>query len=268
MSISYCDFLKNKPSLIKPYALMDLDDTLFQTKRKLPSFVDDNALIVASVNKKNEPLSFMTQKQANFFCWLSAHTTLIAVTARDTQEIKRVQLPFCDVQILTHGAIILQKNGDADKQWECTLFGQLTQCQNALSNLYDQLLALDKSINITPHFDDFCQNQLMIYLAIKHPNKDHNALQKLADDLPSLCQKWGINFADFYVHYNANNLAVLPKCVHKKHAVAFLKQHYFKDNIPLFGFGDSLADLPFLTLLDWYGTPNQGQLHNFIYKDL
>lgn len=267
MSISYCDFLKNKPSLIKPYALMDLDDTLFQTKRKLPSFVDDNALIVASVNKKNEPLSFMTQKQASFFCWLSNNTTLIPVTARDTLEIQRVKLPFMDYQILTHGAVIVQKDGSNHPAWQFTLFSQLYHHQNALHCICDNLNSL-QDISITPHSDVFCDTHLMIYVAVKHIKKDHNALQKLADDLPSLCQKWGINFADFYVHCNANNLAILPKCVHKKHAVAFLKQHYFKDNIPLFGFGDSLADLPFLTLLDWYGTPNQGQLHNFIYKDL
>ena len=54
----------------------------------------------------------------------------------------------------------------------------------------------------------------------------------------------------------------MPHTVHKKHAVAFLLDSYLDQSRPSFGFGDSLADLPFLQLLDWYGTPNHGQLHD------
>lgn len=266
MPISYQDFLKNNQVSIKPYALMDLDDTLFQTKRKLNPIDDnDDTLIIASINKKGEPLSFFTQKQAHFFYWLNYHTTLIPVTARDRAEIQRVKLPFNSIQVLTHGAVIIE-NGNVNKKWEVTLFSELFHYQTVLNTLYDKLLTLNKPITITPHFDVFCESNLMIYLAIKHNNKDHNALNKLADELPNLFKDWGINFADFYVHCNANNLAILPNCVHKKNAVAFLKATYFKDNVPSFGFGDSLADLPFLTLLDWYGTPNKGQLHEHFNK--
>ena len=109
-------FFQSSLNIIKPYALMDLDDTLFQTQRKidaweLPTTEPEN-LICASVNKQGEPLSFMSQRQTVFFNWLLASTELIAVTARDRQEIKRVKLPFNSWQVLTHGAIILTSDGE------------------------------------------------------------------------------------------------------------------------------------------------------------
>lgn len=255
--MNFNEFLKNHRP-IKPYALMDLDDTLFQTKRKLTH--DEVGMVVASVDKQGKALSFFTKKQAHFFAWLSAHTTLIPVTARDRAEIGRVCLPFSDYQILTHGAVILDKNAQSLHKWELTMFENLWQCQTTLHRLLD---ALPDTLTITPHTDEFLGNTLTIYIAIKHPNKDHQALSDFAHILPTLVPDFT---QDFYVHVNANNLAILPHCIHKQHAVDFLKTHYLDSDIPCFGFGDSLADLPFLQRLDWYGTPNRGQMHDFIKK--
>ena len=256
----YDDFIKTHTPVL-PYALMDLDDTLFQTKRKLADTTD--AKIIASTNKKGEPLSYFTTKQATFFAWLFSHTTLIPVTARDIDEIKRVKLPFNHIKVLTHGAVILDKDNQRFTQWEMAVFEQLYHHQNRLHYLYDALQKLPDSIIITPHTDSFMDCDLMIYLAIKHTAKNHDKLAKLAQKLPDLLDDF---YDDFYIHVNANNLAILPHFIHKKHAVNFLKHHYFKDDIPLFGFGDSLADLPFLALLDWYGTPNKGQLHGLLME--
>ena len=51
-------FFQASPDIIKPYALMDLDDTLFQTQRKidawnLPASKAEN-LVCASVNKSEQ----------------------------------------------------------------------------------------------------------------------------------------------------------------------------------------------------------------------
>lgn len=253
--MNFNDFLKNHPP-IKPYALMDLDDTLFQTKRKLVE--GEFGMVVASVDKQGKALSFFTKKQAHFFHWLSTHTTLIPVTARDRAEIGRVKLPFDGFKVLTHGAVILDKNAQSLHKWELTIFEQLWHVQTALHHLLD---VLPDTLTITPHTDEFLGNTLTIYIAIKHPHKDHQALSDFAQILPTLVPDFAQHF---YVHVNANNLAILPHCIHKQHAVDFLKTHYLDSDIPCFGFGDSLADLPFLKLLDWYGTPNRGQLHQAI----
>ena len=264
-------FFQTNPDIVKPYALMDLDDTLFQTQRKidawdLPTTEPEN-LVCATVNKQGKPLSFMSARQASLFNWLLASTELIVVTARDRSEIKRVKLPFDSWQVLTHGAIILDNDGALQAQWQQHMHSQLAPLQDKLQQL-SQLFANhsrndNSQLVFTPHIDSFndgtVNEELTIYLAIKHAEKDHKALVELAKKLPTLIRDFE---QDFYVHVNANNLAILPHAVHKHHAVQFLLDHHLDSQRPSFGFGDSLADLPFLQLLDWYGMPNHGQLHN------
>ncbi|WGV12120.1 HAD hydrolase family protein [Psychrobacter maritimus] len=263
-------FFQANPDIIKPYTLMDLDDTLFQTQRKidawdLPTSEPEN-LVCATVNKQGKPLSFMSQRQAAFFNWLLLSTELIVVTARDRSEIKRVKLPFDSWQVLTHGAIILDRDGTLQAQWQQRMHSELAPLQDKLQQL-SQLFANhsrndNSQLVFTPHIDSFndgaVNEELTIYLAIKHAQKDHQALVELAKKLPTLIRDFE---QDFYVHVNANNLAILPHAVHKHHAVQFLLDQHLDNQRPSFGFGDSLADLPFLQLLDWYGMPNNGQLH-------
>ena len=264
-------FFQASSTIIKPYALMDLDDTLFQTKRKidawdLPTTEPEN-LVCATVNKQGKSLSFMSRRQASLFNWLLASTELIVVTARDRSEIKRVKLPFDNWQVLTHGAIILDKDGTLQTQWQQRMHSQLAPLQDKLQQLSQLFANHSKNYNsqlvFTPHIDHFnngsANEELTIYLAIKHAQKDHQALVELAKKLPTLIRDFE---QDFYVHVNANNLAILPHAVHKHHAVQFLLDHHLDNQRPSFGFGDSLADLPFLQLLDWYGMPNHGQLHD------
>lgn len=245
---------------------MDLDDTLFQTQRKidtwaLPTSAPAN-LVCASVNKQGKPLSFMTQRQATMFNWLLASTELIVVTARDTSEIQRVKLPFNSWQVLTHGAVIKQPEGTPQLDWQAQMHDRLEPLQATLTELINAIEQLNKEYNgqlkLAIHSDTFLEQVLVIYLAVKHSQKDHEALATLAKRLPSLLPELAKNF---YIHVNANNLAILPHCVHKRHAVQFLLEQCLDAQRPSFGFGDSLADLPFLQLLDWYGTPNHGQLH-------
>ena len=263
-------FFKANPGVIKPYALMDLDDTLFQTQRKIDTWdlptTEPESLVCATVNKQDEPLSFMSQRQATFFNWLLASTELVVVTARDRSEIKRVKLPFDSWQVLTHGAIILTSDGALLSSWQQHMYSKLAPLQNKLNKLSELFASHSQSeqshLVFTPHIDSFnngsVDEELTIYLAVKHAQKDHQALVDLAEKLPTLIRDFD---QDFYVHVNANNLAILPHAVHKRHAVQFLLEHHLDHQRPSFGFGDSLADLPFLQLLDWYGMPNHGQLH-------
>lgn len=264
-------FFQPDSNIVKPYALMDLDDTLFQTQRKIDKWdlptADVEDLVYATVNKENEPLSLMTQRQANLFNWLLISTELIAVTARDRDEIKRVKLPLDSWQVLTHGATIIQPNGDRLNSWLQHIYKELKPLQDKLkqlSQLFDKHSKSDDSqLVFKAHTDSFnngsVNEDLTIYLAIKHAQKNHQALVELAKQLPHLVRDFD---DDFYVHVNANNLAILPHAIHKRHAVQFLLDNHLDNERPSFGFGDSLADLPFLQLLDWYGMPNHGQLHN------
>ena len=261
-------FFESKVALVKPYALMDLDDTLFQTQRKIAAWqLPMDGLVAATVDKQNAPLSFLTPKQRHFFNWLSQSTELIPVTARDTTEIMRVKLPFDSWQVLTHGAVIVAPSGQICTRWQRLMAGQLVALQSKLTQLIERLTGFE-ALRITPHYEHFIVDNnatdLMVYVAIKHRHKDHDALLQFAAQLPSVLNEVPDLGDEFYIHVNANNLAILPHVVNKHHAMRFLLDYHLDKNRPCFGFGDSLADLPFLQLLDWYGTPNRGQLHDAI----
>lgn len=259
-------FFQPSPDIIKPYALMDLDDTLFQTQRKIDAWcvptADAKSLVCATVNKQNQPLSFMSVRQANFFNWLCASTEVIVVTARDIDEIARVRLSFSSWQVLTHGAVIITPDGKKLDTWTQHIYDALTPLQDELDQL-ERLICQNSAdhhdLTFTMHQDDFHDDTLAVYLAIKHAQKDHQVLADLAVRLSTILADFDQHF---YVHVNANNLAILPHAIHKRHAVQFLLEQHLDHQRPSFGFGDSLADLPFLQLLDWYGMPNRGQLHD------
>ncbi|MGO2387248.1 MAG: hypothetical protein ACTH6Z_08950, partial [Psychrobacter sp.] len=199
-------FFTANPDIIKPYALMDLDDTLFQTQRKIDAWdlptTEPESLVCATVNKQDEPLSFMSQRQVTFFNWLLASTELIVVTARDRSEIKRVKLPFDSWQVLTHGAIILASDGSLLSSWQQYMYNKLAPLQdklNQLSQLFASHSKNDQShLVFTPHIDSFdngiVDEELTIYLAIKHAQKDHQALIDLAEKLPNLIRDFDQDF--------------------------------------------------------------------------
>lgn len=257
------NFFQLNPNITKPYALMDLDDTLFQTLRKIETWnLPSDNLTIATFNKQGESLSYFTAKQAEFFNWLYHTTELIPVTARDTVEIGRVKLPFTSWQVLTHGAVILDKNGEALATWQTHTAEKLTALQAKINNIQQFIEEnfAELNLRLMPHFETFMGQPLAVYLAVKQADKNHAILENLAKMLPEKLPNFS---GDFYIHVNANNLAILPHAIHKRHAVQFLLENYLDKNRASFGFGDSLADFPFLRLLDWYGTPNRGQLHEY-----
>ena len=154
-------------------------------------------------------------------------------------------------------------NGTQLSTWQEHIYTQLLPLQDKLMQLTELIANIDKTAQsdllFTPHRDNLNESELTIYLAVKHAQKDHQALELLAKQLPTLIPDFDTHF---YVHVNANNLAILPHAIHKQHAVQFLLDRRLDNQRPSFGFGDSLADLPFLQLLDWYGMPNRGQLHS------
>lgn len=73
--------------MAKPVVLSDLDDTLFQTRRKM---VDELALEpfrTGAVDRTLNPRSFMTEEQSMLVDWLLEQAELIPVTARGLKKL-------------------------------------------------------------------------------------------------------------------------------------------------------------------------------------
>mgnify|MGYP001140567038 FL=1 len=134
--------------MTNPVILADLDDTLFQTRRKM---VDELALApykTGALDRSLAPRSFMTQEQAMLVDWMLEHADLIPVTARGTEEMNRVTIPFHSWAITTHGAVVLTPEKVADEQWQHHITQSLTPYKQPLLRLQQSITQLMAERNI------------------------------------------------------------------------------------------------------------------------
>ena len=126
----------------KPVVLSDLDDTLFQTRRKM---VDELALEpfrTGALDRSLTPRSYMTEEQSMLVDWLLEQAELIPVTARGTEEISRVQIPFSSWAITTHGAVVLTPQGQPDEEWKAHMLHSLAPYDERLTGMQSQITEL------------------------------------------------------------------------------------------------------------------------------
>ena len=129
-------------TLIKPAVLVDLDDTLFQTKRKMIDELAQDPFRVGALDRSLTPRSYLNEEQAMLVDWLLAPADVIPVTARGTEEFARVQIPFTSWAVTTHGAVILNPAGEVDTDWQQQIEAELAPYRQRLLDMQEQFTAL------------------------------------------------------------------------------------------------------------------------------
>ena len=245
---------------IKPLVFVDLDDTLFQTHRKILPQPNHQ---IATLDKFGQPLSYMQPKQQNFVQWLLECTELVPVTARSVEALQRVKIDFQYGAICAHGGVILQPNGQVNSAY-------MQQQQQALIHLQSYMQTLPEQLK------DWAQpfgsirtwvvqeNNLAIYVVAKQNQPEALFLDDLVEALPDEIS------THFYIHQNGNNLALIPHLTSKRRAVEYWLKHLTADvsERPILGWGDSLSDLGFLSCCDWFGLPKHSQIHQQLVGEL
>lgn len=241
----------------RPLVLVDLDDTLFQTRRKMT--VEPAA--VAGLDKHGQPLSFMNPVQQEFVDWLFAHADLVPVTARSRDALNRVQLPFSGLAICNHGASLLTAERELDPDWHRHIQQQLEPLRPQLVRLLAQVQQLGAELEIPLRCWLAEEDGLPLYVLIKDADQQDARLIPLASRIQAQLLPAG-----FYLHRNSNNLALLPRCLNKRETVLELlrRSQQLDPSRPILGFGDSLSDFNFLDLCHWWATPQPGQLSQWL----
>ncbi|MBQ4766763.1 hypothetical protein F9U42_06400 [Pectobacterium versatile] len=251
--------------MTKPVIFSDLDDTLFQTRRKMVDELDLEPYRTGALDPSLTPRSFMTEEQAMLVDWMLEHAELIPVTARGTEEIARVTIPFRSWAVTTHGAVILTPQGEPDSDWKAHILSDLAPYAEQLHAMQQGITELmaARGINGWARIN-YEYGDTPIYLVMKH--RDSTRLEELyaiADEIEQCYPTQG-----FYVHRNSNNIAWLPDPVEKGLAVTYLlnKLRAERGTFPVIGLGDSLSDHRFMKLCTWYGLPRQGQFAEAIAR--
>lgn len=239
------------------FVFLDLDDTIFQTKRKCP---EDKPIFPAAFGKDGSVMSFFTSKQVKLFKLLNHKTRLIPTTARNHSAFLLTKIENFDYAIINHGGIILNADGSVHQGWFNSMKTLLEPALNDLQALKQILEA--ESIKRNNNFKIRLIEDLGLtfYLLVKHEERDNQALKMLLTEVidPYLRQ---YNL-DFYCHLNDNNLAVLPRFLNKAPAVRFLQQELDKQYSEYLsvGMGDSLTDIAYMQLCDYFMTPKNSQI--------
>ncbi|MFL0419230.1 sucrose-6-phosphate hydrolase [Sphingomonas sp. 179-I 2A4 NHS] len=232
--------------------LTDLDDTLFQTRRKCPS--GDGELTPMSFLADGSESGYATTKQAEFMAWLN-NGVVVPVTARSREVLGRVKIKQ-EPAITSNGGCIILADGQVDKKWHAIL-ETAAAVGESVQDVYHRMTAgLDAE---TFRHWIVSENGLDLYVVIKDNVANGASLDQIQASIP---EGWR-------VHRNGNNLAFLPGWLNKRDAVRYLiaivRQR--DGEVPIIGAGDSHSDVGFMDLCDFAMTPTNSQLWKSVIKE-
>ena len=233
---------------MRPIVFADLDDTLFQTARKMTEEPVEARLASRALNGSH---SYMTGAQAHMVDWLLSTTRLIPVTARSTEALDRCTLNFTDYRICSNGAVILAPDGAPDAAWQARTAGIARENAGTLASL----TAMVDARNGQGAYRRWIAEEagVGVYFCVKS-----NGEAAWLDDLEA--ELLGQVGEDIVAHRNDNNLSFTPRPLTKSYAVAHLLTVIGNPDAPVFGMGDSLTDLPFMQLCDMMVVPRRSQV--------
>jgi hydroxymethylpyrimidine pyrophosphatase-like HAD family hydrolase len=243
---------------MQPISLVDLDDTLFQTKRKVPHLSEDELVLASTAT--NGSHSYMTKTQEAFAKWLLEATQAIPVTARSSEALSRVTIPFNSYAIVSNGAVILDPDGKPDAEWHDVVSKELRPLEPHFNSLLAAGMRRADELGVSIRGWSVMEGDLATYVVFKENDGDGSRLQEIA---PIIHESLG-----WVRHHNGNNLALIPPAISKRLASEFLVKRLreAEPHRPVIGYGDSVSDFSYLSLCDWWGAPGKSQLSDLVVR--
>ncbi len=236
----------------KPLVFADLDDTLFQTRRKMNG-ADPHRQSAVAANGDPRKSSFMTAQQSALFNWLNTTTELIPVTARSGDAFDRVDLPFQSWAIISNGALILEPGGTPHAPWKDQMERHLAPLADTMNQILTEGRIAAQAAGIDVRSWIVEEDGVATYVVFKLNEVTPDSLQALKT-LPVPVTNWTR-------HFNSETLALIPPGSGKAVATGYLHAHLNADESrPTMGFGDSLSDLHYMQLADILMTPTGSQI--------
>jgi hypothetical protein len=242
---------------VRRVVFVDLDDTLFQSRRKCPA---GQGLEPAAWLADGSAHSFMTARQAAFLQLLGTEATLVPTTARNRDAFARVSLAFDSWCILDYGGILLDAEGEPDRDWLARTAAGAEASIDALRALLTEAQGFINQAGLAVRARIIEDLGIPLYLVAKYRDGAEAHLERLHLELIA---PWVAASAGAYrLHRNDNNLAVIPRHLGKEFAVRHLIERLRQQwgEILTLGVGDSLIDAAFMAECDYAIVPRDTQL--------
>jgi hypothetical protein len=250
--------------MISAIALVDLDDTLFQTRRKCPPEIAEADLVAMAFDREGQGASFATPRQMAWIEWLRLGTLLVPVTGRSVDALSRVDLAF-DFGVAAHGGVVLRAGRRTCSEWHARIAKGAEAERVGLGGIAARFAAVAAKQGEDVRVRILDEQGTPLYVVAKHrdPAREdhlHALAQDVADAVPP----------GWTVHINGNNVAYLPPHLGKRQAVEHLLDELraLHPSLPVIGLGDSVTDAPFLALCDFAMIPGSSQLAGHMFRDL
>ena len=223
----------------------DLDDTLFQTKRK-----SEAGIYQATHTTNPEKISYYTKEQKEMidYILLDPNTLLIPITARTKNQFQKTQL-YKDKLATTYS----------------NYYGGCIYLEHELLNDYDELIrpTLNKAQSITSLLISDIEKKLKKSLNLINVDGYYFVIDSLTLDEHIYIQEiFSATDIDFEIYQNEKSITILPSVINKKQAVKFLCEK-LEPKITI-GLGDSTSDLDFLNFCDFKVISKIGELNQKI----
>lgn len=243
--------------MLKKFLFADLDDTLFQTLEKCAT---RDALEPAAYYSDGSICSYTTPAQRAFFAFASEGMTVIPTTARSLDAFRRVSLGFSSYAMLDFGGVILQPNGEIDRDWQGRMHALMTAALPGLEQLAARIDAWADKTGYGGRARLVEDAGTPFFIVIKDPDKVALNLERVEREavLPWIADEG----REYCVHRNGNNLAILPRALDKAEAVRYVTERLRREHgdIVTFGMGDSRSDARFMADCDYAIIPRRTQL--------
>lgn len=237
----------------------DIDDTIMQTKRKIPDMELEHC-IVGAHDRNDIPLSYIDPKRQKMLKELFDQNITIPVTARSRSAFEKLKISFKSQVILNSGATILDYEKNDYPEWnELIREKSIALQQDSFFNeIKNRMEHSDLKEHITINIKQ--DNGLSLYLNIKFNDADETMVgtdkikQKITEEF---------KLENFYFFQTCKELAVLPYFIKKELAVKYLIDKFYPNDL-LLGVGDHRNDFPFMSLCTFMMAPNDSMLTNFL----
>lgn len=239
--------------------LTGLDDSLFSTltHHGVSASQARGWLCVTTAN--SEQPSFMSPAQQCLFELLHKTGIVIPVTSRSSEAFSRVQLDFGSRRaILANGAVILDEHGVADPDWRLSVELVTFMARHEMQTMLDVCRA---RLGDRARCWLVQEAGLSVYFCLNANATEPSLVDAVLREACEVIRQ-AVSLSNYIEDLNGNRLCYVPRYSSKGEACRHLIENMRSQDPDLMfiGVGNSLTDLPFMSLCDFVLAPSGSQL--------